>query len=279
MAKKKNKDRNKVNWNNPKVQAVVSFIQLGENRITKAEIMSLANKDIYYQLKNSGYIKETEKGHFTGTQKLHTHITKQDGTHFSSSGSKEHAKRLRDTLSLLPPYILERKAFKSSYDIEKHFNRTTLKSQEYKETLQMMKQNTRSCLATLESSYDKAFQRCNSDYDRYNLKLSYLKEREMYQSQLDYLSDKPYLIPDYQVSLTERERAEYIKNLEAYRDSFDENSKAYNIYTESIDKINALPEGAVTLCCEIITNCYGNREIFLHEQFELFSGTPLIFLM
>lgn len=279
MAKKKNKDRNKVNWNNPKIQAVVSFIQLGENRITKAEIMSLANKDIYYQLKNSGYISETEKGHFSGTQKLHTHIAKQDGTHFASSGSREHSQKVRDSLSLLPKSVLERKAFKSSYDIEKHFNRTTLKSQEYKETLQMMKQNTKSCLATLEASYDKALQRCNSDYDRYSLKLSYLKERELYQSQLNYLSDKPYLIPDYQVSLTEAERAEYIENLEAYRDSLDENSKAYDIYTESIDKINALPEGAVTLCCEITTNCYGNREIFLHQQFELFSGTPQIFLM
>ena len=279
MAKKKIKNKTMVHWNNPKTQAVISYLQLGENRITKAEIMSLANKDIYYQLRNSGYIKETEKGHFTGTQKLHTHIAKQDGTHFASSGSREHAQKLRDTLSLLPQSVLERRAFKSSYDIEKHFNRTTLKSQEYKETLQMMKQNTKSCLATLEVTYDKALQRCNSDYDRYNLKLSYLKERELYQSQLSYLSDKPYLIPDYQVSLTEAERAEYIANLEAYRDSLDESSKAYDIYTESIDKINALPEGAVALCCETITNFYGTREIFLHKQFELFSGIPQIFLI
>lgn len=279
MAKKQKKDRNKVNWNNPKTQTVVSYIQLGENRITKAEIMSLANKDIYYQLRNSGYIKETEKGHFTGTQKLHTHITKQDGIHFSSSGSREHAQKLRDSLSLLPQSVLERKAFKTSYDIERQFNRTVLKSQEYKETLNMMKQNTRSCLATLESSFEKALQRCNSDYERYNLKLSYLKEKEMYQSQLDYLSDKPYLIPDYQVSLTEAERAEYIQNLEAYRDTLSEHSKAYDIYTESIDKLKSLPAGAITLSCEVITNCYGNREMFLHEQFELFSGTPQIFLM
>lgn len=279
MAKKKKNDRNKVNWNNPKTQAVISYLQLGENRITKAEIMSLANKDIYYQLRNSGYIKETEKGHFTGTQKLHTHIAKQDGTHFASSGSREHSQKLRDTLSLLPKSVLERKAFKSSYDIEKHFNRTTLKSQEYKETLQMMKQNTKSCLATLEVTYDKALQRCNSDYDRYSLKLSYLKERELYQSQLQYLSDKPYLVPDYQVSLTAEEREQYIQNLEEYRDTLNENSKAYNIYSESIDKINALPEGAVTLCCETITNFYGTRENFLHEQFERFSGIPQIFLM
>lgn len=279
MAKKQKKDRNKVNWNNPKTQTVVSYIQLGENRISKAEILSLANKDIFYQLKNTGYIKETSKGLFIGTDKLHNHVKKQDGTHFSSSASQEHSQKLRDSLSLLPQSVIERKAFKTSYDIEKQFNRTVLKSQEYKETLNMMKQNTRSCLATLESSFEKALQRCNSDYERYNLKLSYLKEREMYQSQLGYLSDKPYLIPDYQVSLTEAERAEYIQNLEAYRDTLSEHSKAYDIYIESIDKLKSQPAGAITLSCEVITNCYGNREMFLHEQFELFSGTPQIFLM
>ena len=279
MAKKKKKDRNKVNWNNPKTQTVVSYIQLGENRISKAEIMSLANKDIFYQLMNTGYIKETSKGLFIGTDKLHNHVKKQDGTHFSSSASQEHSQKLRDSLSLLPQSVLERKSFKTSYDIERQFNRTVLKSQEYKETLNMMKQNTRSCLATLESSFEKSLQRCNSDYERYNLKLSYLKEKEMYQSQLCYLSDKSYLIPDYQVSLTEAERAEYIQNLEAYRDTLSEHSKAYDIYTESIEKLKSLPAGAITLSCEVITNCYGNREMFLHEQFELFSGTPQIFLM
>ena len=279
MAKKKKKDRNKVNWNNPKIQSVVSYLQLGENRITKTEIMNLANKDIFYQFKNSGYIKESSKGLFIGTNKLHNHVKKQDGTHFSSSASQEHSQKLRDSLSLLPQSVLERKSFKTSYDIESQFNRTVLKSQEYKETLNIMKQNTRSCLATLESSFEKALQRCNSDYERYNLKLSYLKEKEMYQSQLSYLSDKPYLIPDYQVSLTEAERAEYIQNLEAYRDTLSEHSKAYDIYTESIEKLKSLPAGAITLSCEVITNCYGNREMFLHEQFELFSGTPQIFLM
>lgn len=279
MAKKKNRDRNKVNWNNPKTQTVISFIQLGENRITKAEIMSLANKDIFYQLKNTGYIKETSKGMFIGTDKLHNHIKKQVGTHFSSSASQEHSQKLRDSLSLLPKSVLERKAFKTSYDIEKQFNRTVLKSQEYKESLNMMKQNTRSCLATLEASYDKVLQRCNSDYERYNLRLSYLKEREMYQSHLGYLSDKPYLIPDYQVSLTAEEREQYIQNLVEYRDTLIDNSRAYDIYTESIDKLKSLPAGAITLSCEVITNCYGNREMFLHEQFELFSGTPQIFLM
>lgn len=277
--KKKSSNRNNVNWNNAKVQAVISYIQLGENRITKAEIMSLANKDIYYQLKNSGYIKESEKGHYIGTKKLHSHVAKLDNSYFSSSGSKEHSQKLRDSLSLLPKSVFERRDFKSSYDIEKQFNRTTLKSQEYKESLIAMKQNTYECLARLNNSYNTALERCASDYEKYNLHLSYIKEKEHYESQLSYLSEKPYLTPDYQVTLTEQERYSFIDNLESYREHLDERSPAYDYYTESINKLKALADGTVTVNIEIITNSYGNREIALHENFEVFTGTPQIFLM
>lgn len=278
MAKKKQNNRNNVNWNNPKVQAVVSYIQLGENRITKAEIMSLANKDIYYQLRNSGYIKESEKGHFTGTKKLHTYISKLDNSHFASSGSKEHSQKLRDSLSLIPKSVLERRDFKSSYDIEKQFNKITLKSQEYKETLQTMKQNIKDSLFKMEASYQVGLNACNSEYMRYKLNISYQKEKEHYESQLSYLSEKPYLTPDYQVTLTEQERYSFIDNLESYREHLDERSPAYDYYTESINKLKELPEGTVTVNIEIITSSYGNREIELHENFEVFSGTPQIFL-
>lgn len=279
MARKKQNSRNKVNWNNPKVQTVISYIQLGENRITKSEILSLANKDIYYQLRNSGYIKESEKGQLSGTKKLHNHISQIDNTHFASSGSREHSQKLRDSLSLLPKSVLERRDFKSSYDIEKQFNRTTLKSQEYKEQLQTMKQDTRECLSTLQRSYDTTLARCNSDFERYNLTLSYQNQKEQYESQLAHLNNKPYLVPDYQVTLTQQERDIYIDNLESYRDTLDERSVSYDYYTESIDKLKSLPEGTVTLNLEIVTSCYGTKEIELHENFEVFTGTPQIFIM
>ena len=56
MAKKKQKsqkttDRSKVNFQNPKTKLVIASLQLGENSITKGEILEMANKDIYYKLK------------------------------------------------------------------------------------------------------------------------------------------------------------------------------------------------------------------------------------
>lgn len=279
MAKKKQSNRNNVNWSNPKVQAIINFMQLGENRITKSEIMNLGNKDIMYQLKNSGFIKETEKGQFVGTKKLHSHVCKMDNSHFSSSGSREHSQKVRDSLSLLPKSVLERRAFKSSYDIEKRFDHTVLKSQAYKETLHAMRQNTKDCIARLQCSYESALQRCTSDFEKFNLRLSYIKEMEHYESQLSYLSEKPYLIPDYEVTLNENERAEYLDKLQSYRDTLTENTRAHDFCTESIDKIKSLPEGAITLSIEIATSTYEKKHIFLHEQYEVFSNTPQIILM
>lgn len=279
MAKKKQSNRNNVNWSNPKIQKIISYMQLGENRCTKAEIMSLANKDIMYQLKKSGFIKETEKGQFVGTKKLHSHIFQLDNSHFASSGSREHSQKLRDSLSLLPSSVLEKRAFKTSYDIEKRFNHTVLKSQAYKESVHSMRQNVKDCITRLQYSYESALQRCNSDFEKFNLRLSYIKEMEHYESQLSYLSEKPYLIPDYEVTLNENERAEYLENLQAYRDTLTENTRAHDFCTESIDKIRNLPDGAITLSIEIATSTYGSKEIFLHEQYEVFSNTPQIILM
>ena len=279
MAKKKCKARDKVSWSNPKVSTVVSYLQLGENRITKAELMSLGTKDIFYQLRNSGYIRESSNGTFAGTEKLHRHIKKMDGSHFSSSGSAFHSQKLRDSLSLLPSSVLERKAFKTSFDIEAAFNKKTLKSQDYRETLQTMKSEIRTNLHSTEVSFKMNLSRCTDDIEEYQLKLGYLRQRTELESKLSYLEDKPFLVPDYCVTLSMSERLQYIENLEGYRATLNESSKAYSLFTESIDKLRGMPEGTVTVNVEIATSNYGNRELYLHQCFEQLSGTPQIILM
>ena len=128
-----------------------------------------------------------------------------------------------------------------------------------------MKHNTNECLTKLQNSYETALTRCNSDFELYNLKLSYQKEKEHYESQLSYLSKKPYLTPDYQITLTQQERYAYIENLEYYRDSLDERSVAYDYYTDSIEKLRELPEGTVTVNIEIVTDSYGKHCVpFVH---------------
>lgn len=92
--------------------------------------------------------------------------------------------------------------------------------------------------------------------------------------------DTPHLIPDYQVTLTQNELTEYIGNLEEYRDTLHSYSRAYELLSDSIEKLSSLPDSPmVTFHVEVVTNNYGNREFALHEAFERLEGTPQIFIM
>lgn len=119
MAKKKQSERYKVNFSNERTKTAVAYMQLGESRITREELYSLCGKDIFYSLKNSGYIKERERGTFIPTQKLKNHVARMDGKHFSSSRSSEHSTLLRNSLDLVPKQALIENRFQSAYDIEK----------------------------------------------------------------------------------------------------------------------------------------------------------------
>ena len=283
MAKKHSK-RNNVNWSNPKVQSVVSYLQLGENRITKAEIYTLSNKDIFYQLKNSGYIKETTKGSFIGTAKLHKHIRESEGSSFSSSSSAEHSQALRRSLSLIPKSTLEQKHFRSSVDIEKRFNRSIKNSSLYKEELASMRKDCQTKLSSLESEHQNFLSVPHTATEIWNEKTCYQKEKESLYQNLHILEEKPYLVPDYQVTLTKNELSDYISNLEGYSKTLLEQSRAKDFYSDSINKLKELHAQmdfatSVTINIEIVTNTYGSREIVQHKNFEHFSATPQIFLM
>lgn len=282
MAKRKTKNRNKVNFSNPKVAKICTFLQLGENKITKQEILTLGNKDIFYQLKNSGYIQQSSKGEFKGTSKLHTYVKKTDGRHFSSSASSSHSKAVRDSLSLLPSSVLERKSYSSSADIERHFEKKVKPTQQYKEELYRMKQELKEELRQIEDAYAQTRTEQLSDYDRYCAKMEYLHDKDSVTSRREWLEDKTYLIPDYQISLTQDELSQYIDNLSDYRDNLDADSKAHSLYTESIEKLQVLSsaaEGEITISIEVITDSYGQRELQLHQNFEQLSQTPQIYLM
>lgn len=284
MAKKHKSKRNKVNWHNPKVKTVVNYLALGENRIEKSDILSLSNKDIFYQLKNSGYIRETTKDMYIGTPKLLRQIKNSNGTLFSSSSSMEHSRALRNSLFLLPKGVIEQQHFHTAPEIEKRFNRTIKDKPLYKEELSSMIHDCRNQLSNLHKAHSDFYSAPHSAIDSFNETVSYSKQcEELYQS-LHILENKPYLIPDYQVSLTKEELSEYITNLDRYTRSLEGQSKQMEVYSDSIAKLTELynqsgAQDTVTFNIEIITDSYGNRELTKHKNFEHFSGTPQIFLM
>jgi len=270
-------NRNRVNFSNPKVQQILAFLELGENRISRQELLDIGTKDILYQLKNSGYIKEAQKNTFVATKKLKQHVLHTDGKHFASSCSEEHAQAIRNSLFLLPPSVLARKDFKTSYDLEKQFDRRFKTDPGCPERLAQLKQNCRASLDEVERKH-KAFN-SKSESGRFAENIRYQQERDRLLSSLGYLnSDRPYLTPDYQVHLTDSERIEYIASLTAYKNNFAPHEKAHTLCVDAIDKLSAM-QGSVTLSVELVRDTYGNRELELHRNYEVISNVPQIMLM
>ena len=67
MAKKQ-----KVDFSNPKIAAVIKTMAIAEGRLSRDSIYKIGSKDILYQLKNSGYIEKskTDKSVFVATERL-----------------------------------------------------------------------------------------------------------------------------------------------------------------------------------------------------------------
>lgn len=271
-------DRNRVNFNNPKTKLIVSTLALSENRATKPELLSLGNKDIFYQLKNSGFIseKENEKGMFCGTAKLHKHLKETEGKQFASSSSAVHSQVVRNSLKHLPQSVLVNGSYKTGTDINFQIRRIA-KSSDYRMKVDVIRNELKSELTKAELERNRP---CSTEEEHLRRELQYKAQKESILSCMDWL-EQGCLTPDYQITLTQHQLNEYISNLANYREMLPEDSKAYEVYGISIDKLKSIPafESNVTISVEIITNHYGERELFRHQLFETIEGHPQIFLI
>ena len=274
----KNTDRNKVNFKNKKTMILIANLQLAENTLSKNDVLQIANKDIYYKLKNSGYIKESN-GRVKATAKLQNYIKKLDNSNFSYSCSRDHAKRIKNSLSLLPQSVLVNRAFASGVDVEKKYKKFS-KTQIHKTRLEQMKQEYKIRLSSLNKEHVTFSKTKHNEQERYAHNLSYQRQREKIISSLNRLEREVCLTPDYQVTFTRAELDSYTENLEHYREELNENSRQYSLYTQSIEQLRGLEfQDTITISIELVTTHYHTKELELHKNHSILTNTPQIFLM
>ena len=274
-SKNKPSDRNRVNFSNAKVKLVSSYLALGENRISKSEIFALSNKDIFYQLKNSGYIKK-KNDEFCGTAKLHQHFRANEGKLFASSSSAVHSQSVRNSLSFLPQSVLVNGSYKTSSDIEKQFRRIA-KTPGFRNKLESLKGELKAELAKADAERNKP---CSTEEEHLRRELQYKAQKEAILSRMDWL-EQGVLTPDYQITLTQTELNEYLDRLVDFKEMLSEDSKAYEVFSNSIARLKAIPpsDSSVVISVEIATNHYGERELFRHKLFETIEGHPQIIIL
>lgn len=277
----KHNNRYSVNFASAKVQTVCSRLALGENRLTRDDFLRTATKDIYYEMKHSGYIEEKE-GIVSATSKLKNHMDQTYGIQFSSSASSEHSQKLQDSLKLIPAETIRLHDFSTAPMIQARLNaelaadNSTFRANleqlrtDYRTEIQEAQELRRHELALTSSRAEYAIKalQYNSDAEHEERMLNILEQ------------DKPYLTPDYEIKLNEDTLSEFISNLRNAAETEDDMHQA-ELYETAADKLETVEidaGGTVTVSVEVITDAYGNLELSEHEVYEICSEQVQIFL-
>ncbi len=274
-------ERYKVNFSNAKVRNVVSHLEICEGRLSKDTFMKASNKDVYYQMLHSGYIKQNGDM-VVATTKLRNHISNTNGTHISSSCSIEHSKNVEGVLSFIPKSVISRRAYQTQSDLEIRYKRDFKNNASYGERLNELKAHYSSKLEALHQSHSSFSP--SSEAERMKELVHFKKEEEHLLSRMEILENSPSLVCDFSVRLSREEIDVFIDNLSSYRDELT-NQNGISTYTLSIDTLTTLRDSMdsgnmeeVELCIEVLTNHYMQREIFRHQNYSYITNKPIIML-
>ena len=273
-------DRYKVNFSNARIKSFCATLALGENRMTRDQFDEICTKDNYYALVHSTYIKE-EDGIITSTSKLRREIEERYDTRFSTSCSDEHSRLVTDSIQkLIPQSVLTTFNFRTAADIERDFTREeNLEDSNYKEKLERIRNEFYEEQERAREAYERALQESRTEQERAMQELEYARSQEESLVRAHALElDRPFLFPDYEISVTRSELDEIIENLRTEETNQEDRTK--ELYQEAIEKLENIPsfEGRINISVEIATDSYRNTEFVMHAIYEEVTDTIQIII-
>lgn len=248
--------------------------------MSRQDLLAIGNKDILYQLKNSGYIKESTDGIFQGTRKLHNQMNKLDGSTFSKSNSPEHSAKILNSAKLLPKQVISEGRFQTGTDLQQQYQKTK-HQKEYQEALRQEREALRGRMNELTSLH-REFQRSEeARAEKLQEAFNYCSAKESLERSMTLLKENQFSPPDYSVELSQPEGEAYLDSLTKYRDTLEEYSKDYSLYNEAIEKLSCLitqSDGSFTVGIELVTNSYGSLDMEKHFLYEQLTKQTVLYL-
>ena len=273
--------RYNVNFNNARIKEFCATLALGENRMDKDRFNEICTTDNLYSLVHSHYIK-VEDGIITSTQKLRREIEERYDTRFSTSCSEDHSRLVSESIGkLIPQSVLTSFNFRTAADIERDFQRTeNLGDISYQKNLEQIKAQFQQEQERAKQEYERSLEQSRSEQERAMLQLEYARKQERSLVREHALElERPFLFPDYEVSVSRSELDELIENLRSEERNLEED-RTKELYQDAIEKLENIPsfEGRINISIEITTDSYGNAEIERHEIYEEVTDTIQIIL-
>ena len=257
---------------NPKQAEIVNLFAVSEGRLAKEEIMTRGNKEIFYRMLNNNYIRETAKGSgiFKATPKLKNYTEQNIGKNYNNGCSNRHSQIITKTVSLLPKNAITEGRYTGQNDIK-------VRSEAIKRTDEYKK-----CITDLKYEFCNQYDEKNETYlnsPTYQEKINLRKELSQLELKLDVLnSDTPFFTPDIEVNLSRQEMWCLLQQVEEIVDT--STGREYDFAVRNEDQIKTLlgtGEDSYTIGIEIVTENYGNREMFMHEVYELVTGQSVLY--
>ena len=271
--KAKKKKGAKLNMHNERQRQVIGLFAVSEGRVSRQTILSVGNKEIFYRMLHQGYIRETVKGsgYYKATPKLKSFTEETMGKSYNVGCSNKHSAIMCQTaMQVIPRSVIADGRFSGQNEIK---NRT----EKYKRTPQYKRG-----LRQLKDKVHKDYKDCSNRYNNsvsYKQRLDARKDLEvaaMKQSVVD--SDNPLFTPDLELTLTRAETEQLLTNVRSIADDSDGREYVLMLENEAkLEKMLGTTEQTFTIGAEIVTENYGNIELFRHQVFEILTGEQVLY--
>lgn len=272
MKRKKNKVKS-LNLKNPKQRDIINLFAVSEGRVGRQDILSTGNKEIMYRMINLGFIKETVKGSgiYKATTKLKTLTEQTTGKSYNNGCSNKHSAIMSKTATnVIPKTVLSSGRYTGQNDIK-----TRMES--YKHTPQYI-QGLRLIRNKVHSDYRDCTNRYNSSIS-HQQRIDARKELEvaaMKKGVID--SDNPSFTPDIEITISRAEAEELLQNIREIADSSDGREHSFMMQNEEkVERLLGTTDQTFTIGCEIVTENYGNEELFRHQVYEILTGEQVLY--
>lgn len=280
MGKKKKAES--LNLKNQKQLNLVHSFVVAEGRLSKEQIFREANKEIFYRMKNNGYIKETVKGSgiFKATGKLQSLVKKTEGISFSVGCSSKHSAKIIKAVSYLPQSVIMEGRFESGQALKEEMSA-------YKQTSGYQRKIGDMQKAVLRQSkqigvrYKNRLESALSTTERYQTVIDFkadIAENQMRQEIL--FSDNPLYVPDFKVLVERTEAEELLNNMKLSMEAL-ERGKEYDFLSQNVSKLEEIlraQQENYELYFEVVMDSYGKRELCRHRNYEQVMEREVLYI-
>lgn len=281
-AKSKSKSKS-LNLHNPKQMNVVNSFAISEGRLSKEDIYSIGNKDIFYRMKNGGFIKETVKGSgvFKATSKLKGLVAKTEGISFGNGCSNKHSKAITKATQYLPTGIVTQGRFKSGQSLKSEMD-SFKQTGKYHRKVEYIRQDITERRNGIKQQFHTKVHSGISRPEQYQAYLDYRTEMKQIAIQNEIInSSNPVFIPDLMIQATRDEAQEILDNLQARYDET-EDGRERSFLRDDVEKmqmmINTATTDTIDIYIEIVTDSYGNAKLERHRNYETIMDRPVLYL-